>query len=160
MKEYKLNSAGRITILMLLFTGIFFLSASCGKEKKKSEKVSIDGDWELMEFSGVKAKDESISVYVSFGQDMTFRLYQRLGAGRHIIYSGSYSLVGNVLSGTYSSGEPFGSEYTVRLESGSTILELTSSEGETSIYTACEIPSDVISEALITKSTIDSSPFL
>ena len=99
---------------------------------------------------------ESIDVYVSFG-DGTFDLYQKVGEGRYFLYDGTYTLTGNVLSGLYSDGTSWGSDYDISLETDSLVLTANNGSGEVSVYTREDIPAEVLGNITV-KSSIGLYP--
>lgn len=75
-----------------------------------SKKTDVTGCWEL---SSVATKasigNVSVSVYMSFGTDGNFELWQKIGEGRYSYFSGTYKLgADNSLSGSYSDGKTWG----------------------------------------------------
>lgn len=132
-----------------LSVGILVLS-SCGKNKVEAS-VDVSGEWKLETFSGVAADetDMDIDVYVKFdGQH--FELFQKLGGGHYSKYDGTYSIAGNILSGRYSDGNPWGSRYEVSLQDGAlTMHSLDTGAGvaETCVYVKSQIPDAVRKDA-------------
>lgn len=151
------NFIRKTAVAAIMLAGIMFSATSCG-EKIKSGKTDISGEWELVSFDGIATGNESISVYIAFSSNGTFELFQKLGEGRHVRYSGTYALTNNVLSGQYSSGDPFGTAYEVELQSST--LTLTADNKEKSIYKKSAIPEKVRSEAASVKSGINQKPLL
>ena len=99
---------------------------------------------------------ESIDVYVSFG-DGTFDLYQKVGEGRYFLYDGTYTLTGNVLSGLYSDGTSWGSDYDISLETDSLVLTAKNGSGEVSTYVRKAIPAEVSGNVAV-KSSMKEAP--
>ena len=72
-----------------------------------------------------------------------FVIYQRLGAGRFVSFTGTYTLTGRILSGKYSDGRSLGSTYTVEGEGDRMVLS-TSGGAESDVYSRIEsIPESV-----------------
>ncbi len=119
-------------------------AVSCGNDKEKFP--DIVGDWNIKDIS-TKAADiggVSVDIWLSFKSDKTFVLYQKLGAGRYTSYSGSWALAGSILTGKYSDGKSWGTEYEVSLESSDTVLILKGASGETDTYVKGTVPDEVL----------------
>ena len=117
----------------------FLLMAACvlalsackkeGSDEPTPAGGSIVGAWEL---SSVATKatvgDVQVNVYVEFGEDNSFTLYQKVGEGRYTKFDGTYTLATDgKLSGSYSGGSAWG-PYDVTLNGDS--LTLASSNGK------------------------------
>lgn len=117
----------------------------------KEEALDIVGDWELSEAvlntKAIQIGDETIEVYLSFSEDGSFKISQKIGYGKFVLYKGTYTTAGNVLSGTYSDGTAWGNSYTVSTQSD--VMTLSAVTNSTDIYTyrKCSIPSDVLNQA-------------
>lgn len=122
-----------------------------------SDSGSLVGDWVLTEWNS--STDLPMGVFLSLNEDNTFDLYQHTANVLWVHYSGTYSLNGSTLSGVYSDGEKW-ADYTIKYNNGNTKQIKLTREGDTedvSIYTATEIPAEVIdqsSEALNVRSII------
>ncbi|MGM9742079.1 MAG: S8 family serine peptidase [Candidatus Cryptobacteroides sp.] len=132
-----MKRAIKIIITLILSAGII----SCTKEEKVNDPVA--GSWHLMTVTNIDISE--IDVYLSFEQG-NFTLFQKMGEGRYRKYDGTYFIEGNVLHGSYSGGEKFGSDYRVQRDKDR--LTLTSDSGESSIYTLSQIPDEVTGNAI------------
>lgn len=143
------------SILVLFLTAILLSISSCGKtHSAEPYPIDITGEWHLV--SAGELPMESIDVYVSFG-DGTFDLYQKVGEGRYFLYDGTYTLTGNVLSGLYSDGTSWGSDYDISLETDSLVLTANNGSGEVSTYVRKAIP-DEVSGNVAVKSSMEEAP--
>ena len=126
--------------------------------KTKEQPVDIVGEWKLESINGVPASslatDETggLDIYVSFAEDNTFEIFQRLHDGKNYCrYSGTYTIVNlTTVTGKYSDGNSWGAEYTVSVE-------------DECIYTSVSIPEDVRASSLEVKSSSEAgvpAPFL
>lgn len=118
------------------------LLTACEKELKFPEKLY--GEWHCT------ATSIDADIYVTFTADGYFSLYQKIGEGGYEIYTGKYDLnssaEGYILSGEYSDGTQWGTEYTVDSNDKDT-MTLTA-EGITETYTRVNgIPEEVILKA-------------
>ncbi len=115
--------------------------------KKGDKAIRIYGDWELnnVEFVTKSAVvgDETVSVYIRFTEDNTFQLWQKLGEGRYSSYDGQWTLTGNVLSGTYTNGKAFSSQYEVSVSKNTMTLTTLPDRNDTFTYQSCTIPEDL-----------------
>jgi hypothetical protein len=106
------------------------LTAACQKEEIKDiVDPAIVGEWHLstVEVDGAVQK-YSYDVYFAINNDGTFELYQKSGTQtRYTKFTGTCKSEGNVLSGVYSSGTPWGTSYTALVSGG--MLVLTSADG-------------------------------
>ena len=82
------------------------MATGCKKDEKTVDyKGLLPGEWHCT------AVEFGADVYASFEEDGDFDLYQMLGEGRYRHYTGSWSIKGDILSGTYSDGAVWGSSY-------------------------------------------------
>lgn len=135
-----------------LILTLVFISALFGGCKKTTptETFDITGSWELVkvETKAASVGGQTVSVYVSFGKDGTFALYQQLGEGSFKSFNGTYSYTSGRLSGKYADGNSLGSDYAV--EGSADTMTLTTSTGaEVDTYSRISsIPDSVISGVL------------
>ena len=99
---------------------------------------------------------------MAFYVDYTFDLYQKVGEGAHRYYKGTYTVDKTIVSGVYSDGTPWASDYNVTFVNGNMIMTSTSSEGYAVTYIKERIPDEVKNHFVdMTKSEDeDSVPFL
>ncbi len=130
----------------LIIAALMLLAlASCDKEKA-GKALDISGDWNITEISTKAAEigGVTLDIWISFKADKSFTMYQKIGQGRYDSYSGSWSISGTRLTGTYSDGKKWATEYDVALEDGGNSLILTSITGETDTYAKGTIPPEVL----------------
>ena len=117
------------------------LMALCLSACKKKDTLSVVGCWQLESVeTRATIGDVEVDVYISFTAEKTFDLYQMLGEGRFRHFSGSYTLTGNILDGTYSDGNKWASSYEVSREKGTLTLSSLASESGTEVSTYISIP--------------------
>lgn len=121
----------------LLMTAILVVSFGCNKPVNP-QTPKIVGSWELVDIHYTKSaqiEDQTVEVTITFGADGSFQMSQMLGQGRPAEYSGNWTLDGDVLSGNYSDGKPWGSSYIVAVEETSmSMTPAGESAPETYIY--------------------------
>ena len=136
-------------IMRLSILAVCAVMLVCCK-KTKEQPVDIVGDWKLESINGVPASSLAtdgtggLDIYVSFAEDNTFEIFQRLHDGKsYCRYSGTYTIVNlTTVTGKYSDGNSWGAEC---------------------VYTSTAIPDDVRSSSLEVKSSGEASvpaPFL
>lgn len=129
-----------IAALMLLC----LVTTGC-PDKPVDQPLNIVGEWQLSQIS-TKATigGQTVDVYVEFKEGGSFEMYQMLGTGRYRKFTGTWSLLEKVLSGSYSGGGKWASDYNVEMDENRTTLTLTSLDGsETDTYRKQAIPADV-----------------
>ena len=133
---------------MIALAILLVATAGCKKTPKPDPVPSCVGEWQLsqIETKSVSYAGQTVDVYVSFLEEGTFELYQMVGQGRFRKYTGSWSLDGSVLSGTYSNKKAWGSTYQVSGENGTLVLTSEKS-GEVDTYRKTSIPESVKAEA-------------
>ena len=154
-------------IAALLFVGF---ATSCEQAPKVQE--GIIGEWQLTEMDGQEASSISTDVYIEFKSDLSFDMYQKVGAVmRYRKFAGTYSVAGSIVSGKYDDGKKWGSDYRATFEGDGQILVLTAvtldgagavtEEGEVCKYIKAALAQDEKDAAdVMTKSTESFVPFL
>lgn len=132
----------RVLILAAILLSALVSFSSCKKEEKTSD---VKGEWELTEVEmatkSALVGAETVTVYVKFSEDGTFAMYQMVGDGRFVAFSGSWKLAGSTLSGTYADGTSWASSYEVSVDKST--LTMTTGDGlDVFVYKACTIPYD------------------
>ena len=125
-------------ILYFIFAAL--LLVSCG-EKGGKDKVSLEeqlyGEWHSTRLP------VSGDVYIQFGDDKTFELYQKIGEGSYRLYRGTWNLEEDLLTGKYNDGEGWATAYQVVI--AEKVLTMTSQNdaAEVTTYESCTIPEEV-----------------
>lgn len=136
-----MKKTGIIAVLLLLLLG----TAACRKDKNPDG--GIFGEWKQVSYTG---DDDAAGaeVYLNFRPDCTFEMFQKLGAGHFAAYIGTFSLDGELLSGTYSDGTSFGGKYIVKVDGDRmTMTESNVAAPGEYVYTRCSIPDSVRGDA-------------
>lgn len=129
-------------ILCCVAAAILSLTSCKEEEPQKEKNVSIVGQWELMDVDvkSIVIGDQTIEIFIDFKSDNTFALWQKIGEGRHREYNGTWTLTDSTLSGKYSDGKSWGSDYTISLDdAGNLHMAETKTGSETYIYRPCVI---------------------
>lgn len=132
----------------------------------------IIGEWQLTEMDGQEASSISTDVYIEFKSDLSFDMYQKVGAVmRYRKFAGTYSVAGSIVSGKYNDGKKWGSDYLATIEGDGQILVLTAvtldgagavaEQGEVCKYVKAALAQDEKDAAdVMTKSAEAFVPFL
>lgn len=139
--------------LVLLIAAVMF--AGCKKVGKGEDEVSgsVSGEWHIISWAGDPAVQD---VYVSFGEDGGFGLYQRVYTPYYEHFAGTYTVDGAKMQGKYDDGSPWaGNPYTISFSDGGNTLKMSraASPGDVSVYVRASIPEDVLSGDLGLKSS-------
>ena len=132
----------RVLILVAALLSALVSFSSCKKEEKT---LDVKGEWELTEVKmatkSALVGAETVTVYLNLAEDGSFAMYQMVGDGRFVAFSGSWKLAGSTLSGTYADGTSWASAYVVSVEKST--LTMTTEDGlDVFVYKACTIPYD------------------
>ena len=153
----------RITNIILTVAAVICLAASCQKEVQgPALDKALVGTWHLAEtiVDGETLDSKLADVYLVLNADCTFALYQKTGSqtDRYDLFTGECRSKDGILSGTYASGDSWGSAYKYKVSGAS--LTLTSSDlMEEQIYDKESLPEGIKVNA-DTKSTETTVPIL
>lgn len=102
-----------------------------------------------------------VSVYVSFDEEGTFDLYQKIGDGKYRHYSGTWSVDENIISGLYSDGSEWGSSYSLEFVQADIMImtALNGSEDEMTYFKEA-IPAEIKDNVIEVRSTDGYRPVL
>lgn len=141
-----------ITVALLAITAI----SSCKKNNPDenggwTSEGSVTGSWHMISWAGLTTAD----IYVSFNENGTYDLYQRLYSPIYEHLTGSWSLNGGIISGNYDDGTAWRTDYNVLIsDSGEEMtLTATGNADDTATYGKAEIPEEILSGDLSLKSS-------
>lgn len=120
----------------MILSAVLFLSAC---NKKDEVMRNIVGEWLYAD----EESGQEIEVYLSFDVDDTFEMYQRIGAGAHRLRTGTYHVDRNYVTGVYSDGTPWASDYILFFADDQMIMRSVQSEGYYAVYKKARIPAEV-----------------
>ena len=122
----------------ILFAAAAILAlASCVKSEEALVK-KLSGDW----YYETVESDVPVQVYVSFANDMTFQLFQKVGDGAFRRYIGTYTFDGTLLDGVYSDKTEWKEAKTVTID-GDVLTAVGVKTGETITYVRKLVPATV-----------------
>ena len=135
---------------LLLILSAVLTAVSCGT-KGPEISTAIVGEWQLVSVSGQTSVPE---VYVNFAQDLSFELYQKIGEGRLRKYQGTYTVTETIVSGVYSDGKAWGSDYEASFEGENLVLTAQNGSAEVCTYKKQALSeTDKAGAILVTKSS-------
>ena len=141
--------------LLYIFAIAALALTGCQKDNQPTLEEMICGEWRGAELVA------DAGIYISFISDGTFELYQKSGTQvRYTKFTGTCRSEGQVLSGVYGSGAPWGDSYTALVSGG--MLVLTSSDGvEVQEYTKESLSQeDKLAANISTRASDETSPIL
>ena len=163
----KLNNIFRAVVSLVLFGAVMLSAGGCKKPVEPLRQVQIEGEWKLESFSGVSVAETGmdVDVYIKFTGSASggrFELFQKLGGGHWSGFDGTWSLRGSTLSGKYSDGSSWGSDYSVESEDGRLTMTSLSTDSDTHDvcrYVSSSIPDSVRKDASDYAATKSPQPF-
>ena len=134
----------RVYLFIVALVAVFTF-AGC---KKNNDEPAIDNTAKVVGEWHCATEEYDVDVYVAFSAEGTFDEYQRIGEGRYRHYNGTWTLNKDILSGVYSDGESWTTDYTVKYNkiADPKQISLTSTDN-VGIYTATSIPDAVVDQA-------------
>jgi len=127
---------------------ILMLAASC-TEKENDDKGTALEERLCKEWHSCTLSMDEADIYMSFSEDLTFELYQKIGEGSHRLYRGTWTLEGNVLSGKYNDGEDWGASYEIAMSDKFMTMTSKNDAAEENIFEECTIPEEVKESSLV-----------
>lgn len=142
--------------LIYIFVALLLVATSC----KKDTPVAVNNAAKLIGEWHCTAEDitAEVDVYVEFTADGGLYLYQMVGEGRHRHYTGSWTMSGNILSGSYADGSEWGSSYAVEF-SGDDAVKFTAQNGsdEVMFYAREAIPQNIKDGSVEVRSVVEQA---
>ncbi len=133
------------------------LLALVGCESNKGNKgLNVAGEWQLVQWN--EATPE-FNVYIDFNADGTFEMYQQVWSFDYELYTGKYTINGDVMTGTYADGSNWACGYKVSVVDGQLTMYSQEDQSIASLYEKCTIPEEIKAEASATRS-MEVVPFL
>ena len=135
---------------------VLFMASACNEKDEVQHRIV--GEWKYVD----EESGNDLDIRVAFYVDYTFDLYQKVGEGAHRYFTGTYTVDRKHVTGMYSDGTPWASEYDVAFVNGNMTMTSTSSEGYTITYIKERIPDEVKNHYVdMTKSAAEEVvPFL
>lgn len=109
-------------------------------ENGTEESVQSIICWHLKSFCNEVV---DVDIYIDFGEDGTFAIYQRTGKMSYTVFKGTYTIdeENSIMTGIYDDGTPWASsyQYTKTADPEELILESIENPGEVSVYELAEL---------------------
>ena len=87
--------------------------------------------------------------YLSFFEEKTFELYQKIGEGAYRLYRGTWNLEDTILTGKYNDGEDWAATYSVAIDDETMTLTSQNNAAEVSRFSKTAIPEEVKNTCVI-----------
>mgnify|MGYP003300934946 FL=1 len=143
-----------LKILSLVVLSLVLMTACKNKDNNKGDRDAVEGEWALVSWN---EETPEFSVYISFAADGSFAIYQQVWSLDYELFTGTFTVSGDTLKGTYADGTKWASEY--KFVKSDNTLTLVDSADVTGVYEKCTIPEEIIAEATTTRSE-EVVPFL
>lgn len=138
-------------IYSLLLIVMVTMTSGC---KDKEEVIPTETVPEIVGEWHCEVDRLEVDIYIGFNAAGTFELYQKIGDGFYRKYTGTWKMDGNILSGSYSDDEVWGSSYVVSFDGDSKMtLEATEDPHESYTYSRESIPSEIIDGSVDVKTS-------
>ena len=126
-----------INKILVALAAVIFVVGCQGKEQAIVNQVV--GEWH---YQGTDS-DVQEDIWISFGEDMTFELYQKLDGNQFELKKGKWSLDGDILSGIYDDQVPWSTTYKVSVVGNKLTMIAQDGTDETNVYAKTTIPDGV-----------------
>lgn len=146
----------RLVYFAVAVFAALFMASACNEKDEVQHRIV--GEWKYVD----EESGNELDIRVAFYMDYTFDLYQKIGEGAHRHFAGTYTVNKKHVTGLYSDGTPWASEYDVTFLNGNMTMTSTSSEGYAVTYVKERIPDEVKNHSVdMTKSAAEEAvPFL
>ena len=126
---------------ILFFISTLIIMVSCGDKGGKQPELTLEDklctDWHSTSLS------LEADIYISFADNNTFELYQKIVEGAYRLYRGTWNLEEDILTGKYNDGEDWAAAYKIAIEGSNLTMTSNNDAAEKSTYTKSEIPAEV-----------------
>ena len=126
---------------ILFFIAALVLIVSCGDKGGKNPELTLEQKLCTEWHSTTLSLDADI--YISFADNNTFELYQKIVEGAYRLYRGTWNLEEDILTGKYNDGEDWAAAYQISIDGEKLTMTSKNEAAEVSIYKKAEIPSSV-----------------
>ena len=116
---------------------------SCGGDKE-GQQTELTLEQKLCTEWHSTSVSLDADIYISFADNNTFELYQKIVEGAYRLYRGTWNLEEDVLTGKYNDGEDWAAAYQISIEGETLTMTSKNDAAEVSVYKKAEIPATVI----------------
>ena len=126
---------------ILFFISALIIMVSCGDKGGKQPELTLEDklctDWHSTSLS------LEADIYISFADNNTFELYQKIVEGAYRLYRGTWNLEEDILTGKYNDGEDWAAAYKISIDGETLTMTSKNDAAEVSVYKKTVIPSSV-----------------
>lgn len=126
---------------ILFFISTLIIMVSCGDKGGKQPELTLEDklctDWHSTSLS------LEADIYISFADNNTFELYQKIVEGAYRLYRGTWNLEEDILTGKYNDGEDWAAAYQINIDGETLTMTSKNDAAEVSVYKKTVIPSSV-----------------
>jgi hypothetical protein len=126
---------------ILFFISALIIMVSCGDKGGKQPELTLEDklctDWHSTSLS------LEADIYISFADNNTFELYQKIVEGAYRLYRGTWNLEEDILTGKYNDGEDWAAAYQISIDGETLTMTSKNDAAEVSVYKKTVIPSSV-----------------
>ena len=126
---------------ILFFISTLIIMVSCGDKGGKQPELTLEDklctDWHSTSLS------LDADIYISFADNNTFELYQKIVEGAYRLYRGTWNLEEDILTGKYNDGEDWAAAYQISIDGETLTMTSKNDAAEVSVYKKTVIPSSV-----------------
>ena len=126
---------------ILYIISALMLMVSCGEKGGKQPELTLEQKLCTEWHSTTLSLDADI--YLSFAEDNTFELYQKIVEGAYRLYRGTWNLEEDILTGRYNDGEDWAAAYQVSIDGNTLTMTSKNDAAEVSVYKKEAIPDTV-----------------
>lgn len=120
------------------------------------KKGALSGEWVLTSWNDATPE---FKVYIDFNEDNTFEMYQQVWSFDYELFTGTYTVNGDIVTGVYADGSNWACGYKFAKVGNTLTMYSQEDQSVASVYEACEIPAEIKAEATATRS-VETVPFL
>ena len=132
---------------ILYIISALMLMVSCGEKGGKQPELTLEQKLCTEWHSTTLSLDADI--YLSFEENNTFELYQKIVEGAYRLYRGTWNLEEDILTGKYNDGEDWGSAYQVTLNGDSMTLTSKDESALETVYKRTAIPESIKTGSIV-----------
>lgn len=146
--------------ILYMICAVLLLAGCDGKNgNKKDLTEQLYGDWHRTSISatGDLYVYTNADIYISFLEDKTFELYQKMGEGAYRLYRGVWNVEEGLLTGRYNDGEDWTTAYRISIEDH--ILTMKSDQNNSEItetYASEAIPEEIKNGCEVVVKSVDA----
>lgn len=127
---------------ILYILSALILMVSCGEKGGKQPELTLEQKL-CTEWHSTTLSLGGADIYLSFEENNTFELYQKIVEGAYRLYRGTWNLEEDLLTGKYNDGEDWAAAYQISIDGKTLTMTSQNDASEVSVYEKKEIPATV-----------------